>query len=467
MSKESKLMKNTAILAVGNVFTKCVSFFMLPLYTSMLTTEQYGTVDIISVVVSLLVIIMTFQLELGVFRFLIEARGNLEKQKRYISSTIVFVAIVNIAIATVAIIVLELLHYEYTYYLVINIVAGVANTLLLNIARGTGNNMVYAVGSCVNGVSCVLLNVYFIAVLHFGVYGMLLATILSLVVSTIYVFFSLKLWKYISFKSIQREELKELFDYSLPLIPYTLCWWVIRASSRVIINWGLGVAANGIYSIAFKFATLYTTATNIFQTAWMESASENVNDEERNEFYQSIYEKTIRFYSSCCVGIIGVLPLVFGMLVKNDFIVAYSYIPILLIAAFLQSVTSFLGSLYFAFKDTKGVAMTNVYAAVINVAITVIFIKFIGLYAAAFATLASYAIVAVIRCKDIKKYSPLKLGTKYLLQESSIYLLVLLAYYSKIFVFQIGVLVILVPYCVYQNKDVMNKLLHKLLRKKG
>ena len=47
MNEKKRLIKNTGIIAVGNISTKLVSFFLLPLYTNILSTAEYGTVDYI------------------------------------------------------------------------------------------------------------------------------------------------------------------------------------------------------------------------------------------------------------------------------------------------------------------------------------------------------------------------------------------------------------------------------------
>ena len=47
MSRKTELAKNTAILTVGKLCTQCISFFLLPLYTAILSTEEYGTFDLL------------------------------------------------------------------------------------------------------------------------------------------------------------------------------------------------------------------------------------------------------------------------------------------------------------------------------------------------------------------------------------------------------------------------------------
>lgn len=467
MSKESKLMKNTAIIAIGNICTKCISFFMLPLYTSILSTEEYGTVDLISTYVSLIAAVLTLQFEQGVFRYLIESRQDAEKQKEYITITIFTVIISSVAFGVILTPILLALHYQYTYYLVIWVIAASINAIVLQLPRGLGNNTIYAFGSFLNGALHVLLNVLFIAVLRRGVNGMLFASIISLVVSITYVFLRLKLWNYIKIKKISKSSFKQLASYSLPLVPSNLCWWVVNASDRIIINKLLNTGYNGIYAAACKFPTVFNMVTNIFQLAWTESAAENINDTDRTHYYQSTLDKAIRFYSSSNLIIIAFISLAFPFLIKNDFDAAYFQIPILMTGALFHAVASLYGSIYFAFKETKKVSVTTFWAAVINIVINLVFVKVIGLYAASISTLLAYLTITVIRQFDIQKITKITISKKYLLQECLAYIIVFGCYYTRNIFFQVIAVVLLIPYSIYQNKSTLSKLSGKLLSKIG
>ena len=48
MNREKQLAKNTIIVAMGKIATRFISFFLLPLYTALLTTEEYGTIDLLN-----------------------------------------------------------------------------------------------------------------------------------------------------------------------------------------------------------------------------------------------------------------------------------------------------------------------------------------------------------------------------------------------------------------------------------
>ena len=88
MSREKTLFKNTLIITIGKICTQLITFFLLPLYTAILSTEEYGTVDLLNTLVSLLLPIVTFQVEQAVFRNLIDNRENEDEKKKIISTGI-------------------------------------------------------------------------------------------------------------------------------------------------------------------------------------------------------------------------------------------------------------------------------------------------------------------------------------------------------------------------------------------
>ena len=90
LSRGKELIKNTAIVAVGKVCTKFLSFFLLPFYTAVLSTEEYGIVDLFNTYVSLLLPIIVFQIEDSLFRFLVDVRQKDEEKKKVISTVFFF-----------------------------------------------------------------------------------------------------------------------------------------------------------------------------------------------------------------------------------------------------------------------------------------------------------------------------------------------------------------------------------------
>ena len=86
--EEKSLVKNTVIILISKFCTQFLSFFILPILTSILTPKEYGTFDLITTYSWLLVPFLSMQLENGIFRYLIDFRKQKAKQSEIISSGI-------------------------------------------------------------------------------------------------------------------------------------------------------------------------------------------------------------------------------------------------------------------------------------------------------------------------------------------------------------------------------------------
>ena len=203
MSRGKSLLKNTLIITFGKVCTQLVTFFLLPLYTGILSTEEYGTVDLLNTLVSLLLPIITFQVEMAIFRELLESRDYNYKKRKVISSGALSVILQCIIFVILFLILSPFIHNNYKYFLVVNVIASIFNSLFLQIARGFGDNTKYAFASFLSAVSTVIFNVIFLVVIKLGVNGMLLGTFIGQVISAIYMFEALKINKYITLINIE------------------------------------------------------------------------------------------------------------------------------------------------------------------------------------------------------------------------------------------------------------------------
>ena len=404
MSKGKDLAKNTAIVSIGKICTQLITFFLLPVYTAVLSNEEYGVVDLLNTLTSLLLPIVTLQIEQGIFRYLIDCRENNEKQIKLITTIIRFMIIQSIACIVIFLCVSPFIHNEYKYFLMANLLMGIFSSLLLQICRGLGDNATYAIGSFITGAFTVVLNVIFIVAFRWGAYGMLGATAISNFICAVYIFLKRKIYKYIKPKQFDKTILKEIIKYSVPLIPNMISWWIVSASDRTIISAVIGIAQNGIYSAANKFSGVFTTLYSVFNLTWTESASININSEDRDEFFSKILDFVIRFFGCLCLGTIAVMPFVFNILINEKFAEAYYQIPILILGSVFNILVSFVGSIYVAKKLTKEIAKTSIISAVINIFVNIVLIKSIGLYAASISTVIAYALMFIYRWIDVKKY---------------------------------------------------------------
>ncbi len=466
MNKEKQLIKNTAIVSIGKICTQLITFFLLPLYTALLSTEQYGVVDLMNTLVSLFLPIVTLQIEQGIFRYLIDCREDEEGKRKIITTSMLFITIQSILYLVIFFIASSFINNEYKYFLATNLIAGMFSTILLQISRGLGDNFKYAVGSFISGVVIVILNVIFIAGFKWGAYGMLAATLIGNVSCALYIFLSKKIYTYIKIKNFEKSTLKEMLKYSIPLVPNMISWWVVDASNRTIVSYVLGVGMNGILSAATKFSNVISTLYSVFNLTWTESAAINIDSEDRDEFFSKILDFIIRFFGALILGIIAFMPFVFSIMINDNFGNAYYQIPILMLGSIFNIGTSFLGSIYVAKKITKEIAKTSILAAIINLVLCLSLVNFIGLYAASIATAISYFAMTVYRAIDSRKYVKLKVNKNVVISYIIILIITIVFYYIQIKPICLVLAIIVAIYAVIINKNSIKFILNLLNKKK-
>ena len=200
-------------------------------------------------------------------------------------------------------------------------------------------------------------------------------------------------------------------------------------SNRLILTNMVSSAANGIYAMASKFPNIISVVYGYFYTAWKESAARIVKEDNKNDYYNSIYHDAKRFLYAITICLIAAMPFVFPIFINETYDEAYIYIPIIMIATYYSNLSSFYGGIFSAYKDTKIMGSTTIVAAILNVVIMCVFVNQFKIYAACFSMLIANLIVYFYRKKKLKKYIKLR-ELKW--QGPMLFLTIIcLAYYAK------------------------------------
>lgn len=466
MSREKNLAKNTIIITIGKICTQLITFFLLPLYTGILSTEEYGAVDLLNTLVSLLLPIVTFQVEQAVFRELIEVRGKKDKESRIISSAVITVIFQCIVYLIIFALISPFINNHYKFFLATNVVANIFLSLLLQIARGFGDNKKYAFASFISALSTIIFNVLFLVVIKLGANGMLLGTMLGQIVATIYLFISLKLYKYLKVKDYKKEVIKSLWKYSLPLIPNAISWWVFNASDRVIASAFLGVDQNGILAASLKFSAVFITFYNIFNMSWTESISIAIKDADVSDYFNKMFNIVLRLFTAMGIGMIACMPFVFPIMINEKFSAGYGLIPISIVGSLFNVIVGLISVIYVAEKNTKAIASTSIVSAIINIIVHLALIKFIGLYAAVISTFVAFFVMSIYRLMDAsKRYFKIKIDMKFIIQSLIALIFVFVSYYINNINLNVFVVLFAVLFAIYINKDSFD-IIFKLFTKK-
>lgn len=462
MNHKKQLVKNTIIIAIGKLSTQIISFLLLRLYTSKLTTAEYGTYDFLVTLSVFLLPIITLLMEESMFRFLIDAE-TLKDKKKIVTATVFYTIVGAIAFTIIASIVMGIIHYQYGMIFIIfvlsNIMIGLSNCL----ARGTGKIKLYSLSNFILGAMTIVLNILFIAVFNWGVSGLLWSNTIANAITAIIMLGKLKFTTYINPQYLSKKTVSEMVRYSVPLVPNNISWIIITISDRIMITSMIGPEANGIYSIANKFPNIIYTCYGFFSTAWKESAARIIKEENKSQYYNSIYKDMKLFLKALTIGLIAIMPFLFPLLIDKSYNDAYAYIPILIIAIYYTNMSNFYGGIFAAYKETKIMGSTTLFAAILNVVINLILIPKYQIYAATFSTLISNLIVYLYRRIKLRDY--IKLHEKFNVIYWILIIGTLISYYINNMILNIVVFIIVLAYCIYTNKEIILKAINKIKNK--
>lgn len=408
MGESRRLIKNTGIIAVGGVATKLVSFLLLPLYTTILTTAEYGTVDYIQTIVLFCVPVMSLLMDEALFRFLLDCET--QKQRAQVVTSSCAIMLVGCAVfACASGIVWMIFRPDNIFWITALVFASTLLQMASAFLRGFGDTAGYTLMNFFASVATIILNVIFIAVFRWGVVGMLSASAIAQAgVALIFLVWK-RLWQYIDAAAFSGDKVRELVHYSMPLIPNKVSWTIVNLLDRLIIMNTIGADAAGVYAVAYKFPNVMDQIYGFFYQSWKESSARVLGSSEDNDaFYNLVYKMLRRFMMGVVLCMTALMPLVYGILIKGNYGGGLLYVPILLLATFYSNMSGFYGGIFTAYKDTGIMGTTTMGSAILCAVLCFALIPPLGLYGASLATVGSTFMVNEYRRVKVAKYAKLE-----------------------------------------------------------
>ena len=419
MNKYKKLVFNTGIFAIGTFGSKILVLLLNRLYTANLSSHSIGIKGLLVTMALFLQPIFTFALQEYLIRFGLDK----DYDKREVFNTSAVMTAAGMALMTL---VLPFLGHipaldfvkGYTVLLLIYVVTSSFRMLCQQFVRALDKVKLFSIDGIFAALTLLIFNVIFISVLHWGVKGFMLATILSDLCSTVYLFTAAKLRDYTGAGFFNRKLAAEMLRFAGPFIPTIVMWTITSLSDRLFINkmhsdyHELGKSAVGIYDCANVIPNLISMVSTIFYQAWSMSAINENASSDRNRFYGKVYSayEAILFISSAALLLI-VKPVTSIFMVSDkysEYATVYRYTPILIAAVVFMSLNQFLGSIYSATKHPKNSFWTALAACGVNIPMNYFLIPVWGIQGAAVATLLSYLICFWARIIDARYYVPFR-----------------------------------------------------------
>lgn len=412
MNKDYKrLFQNIGIFTLANFTSRFLSFLILPLYTAFLTTEEYGTIDLANTTVQLLFPIFSVTIVDAVLRFGLEENTN-EQECLNIGLKIIIGGSLILA-ACLAVINCFLQDEKLLAFIFAIYVVQALNSLFAAFEKTIDKTKQMAAITTFTSFCILLLNVLFITVLHKGIVGYWISTIIGNSVGLVLYFLVCHLEKYVSFGfSIDKKLLKKMLLYSVPLIPNALFWWINSSLDRWALAGMMTMSVVGLYSCANKIPSILSTINTIFNQAWNLSLFQSSPNNKK-----SFFEDTYNFYNEvmfcCSIGIIWLSKFVAHFMFSKDFFQAWIFVPVLTCGAYVNSLNGVLGSLFTSEKKTTTIFKTTCIGSIVNITLNFLLIYLCGALGAAIATFVSYLVVWIMRVNKAAREFEINIDTRW------------------------------------------------------
>ena len=194
-----------------------------------------------------------------------------------------------------------------------------------------------------------------------------------------------------------RQFLKSMLLYSLPLMPNAIFWWVGTSVNRFFITSMIGISASGLFAAASKIPNVMNMISSTFWQAWSLSAFQEFKKTDTSRFYSNVFAVFRAFCFLAASGLMLLTPWMATLLLQKKFYNAWPIIPILILAFLFNVFAGFYGTVFTASMKTKYLMTSTATAAVVVIVLTWLLIRIIGLQGAAWAMVGSNLVMYIMR----------------------------------------------------------------------
>lgn len=451
MNKYKKLLKNIIYFFAGNMGSKILIFLLVPYYTNVLSTSEYGTADLISTTAMLIIPIITLSITEAVFRFSMDKTVNSKELYSNGLFITIFGNLIFIFLSKLLNTVNEI--SQFLIYLQMLIIFDSLFNITAQFVRGKGYTGVYAISGVVQTCALISFNLLFLLVFKLGVKGYILSMILSYIVSILYITLKTKIYRFIGLPNFKL--LNYMLKYSIPMIPSSLSWWAMSSADKYILSSCVGLDANGIYLVAQKIPTILNVFITIFQQAWQISAiDESLNQKgDIKRFSEKIFtylQMVLFIFASILILILKPL---YSIWVNNSYFDAWECTPLLLLATVYSCMAQFMTTNYIVTKRTLGNLKVTMTGCLLNIVLNLIWVPKYGMLAAAFTTFLGYFTIFLMTRIDLKKTIAIEIKRGKLFLSTIIVLIQGISLYLHVTIWiPLEIILIILHLLIYKNE---------------
>ncbi len=464
----SKVMRSTAVYFVGNVLSKLIVFFLLPIYTEYIPADDMGVYDTAVTLITLFSGMIFLDIGSGILKFKLE--NHEDTGGSAITNGLAILLISSVTYFAFLGITGAFFHTEYYLWVVLYGFLSALSTAVGSCARALNRNVDYAVSGVLQTLLLASSNLVMILLFKMDYSALFISFCFSSAVSTVYLIFRCRIYAYLKPRYFDRKKFREMLRFSLPLCVNSVAFWLLSSSSRVIVTYMLGPEATGYLSVANKFNQILYLVSSCVQLTWQEEAYAHDNDARDTGRYYSAAFVTYYKVVMYCVALL-VVGVKIGLWILPSFIgpeyhASIAMIPAAMIGTGLAIVSTFMGTIFSSLKKTNIIFLSTLLGAVVAVLSNILLIRLgAGPGAANDALILGYLASTAMRIVLLRRMMPFTCKPVHMAVLAVLILVTVLVYVHLsvlyVFLWLIALFVIAVFYFKTELLTVKNKFLKR------
>lgn len=370
------------IYFLGNFLSKLALFFMLPLYTAHISVADMGIYDATTAIAVLVSSLIFLDVGVGIMRFYLE-RHSEEEGLAVLRCGLFLLVVLSVLYLLLGGILSSVFAPAYAPLVVLY---GLLNALFLAcgmIVRAQGHVTWYAATGVISTLLQIVCNLVLILCFERGYDALYISYAVGAGVGVILLLARCRVQGPLRCRSLDLAMLRRLLRFCLPLGVGSCAYWMLTSFGRVLVTLLVGEAAGGVFAVSLKFAQIIVFASLCFRLAWQEIAfakgyRRDTVATEQGSYYSEKTDLFVRVTLAVCL--LSVPAARVGLWLFPGFIDA-SYgearllIPAALVGAALTVLCDFLEPMFGAAKKTGMLLLSTALGAILNVALTLLFIQ--------------------------------------------------------------------------------------------
>jgi len=398
-----RLFSHGAVYTAGVFLMRAGNFLLLPVYTALLTTEEYGVVGVLKQATQVLVLVAVCGQTIAMLRLGIQKDGTEEERGVLVGTLLTFVMGLALLVSCVAAVTWPLykdvLDGIPLIPLGITALSWVASTavfrLILSNLQQREQPKKHTALNLLRWLLLLLFVGLFVVWLRWGAFGLLLATSLSFAGGAL---LGLRYLPRSTRLGIDRRVLRTSLAYGLPILPHALAGALLQSADRIILADQRGLSEVGLYTLAANLGSIVTMVSFGMNRAWSPFF---LRVDAQGDSPDWSHVRRLSFFSLSAVGAVCLAvglgaPLLIDLAATDAYVGADRTAAILALAAFLNTYY-LIGSvaIFAEQKSVRWIAAITIPAMLLNVVLNLRWIPEWGIEGAAVATLVSSGVLAL------------------------------------------------------------------------